>query len=121
MRKKESREMYLEAIYKLEQKEGVVRSVDIATELGFSKPSVSRAMGVLREAGDITHTRYSDISLTEQGRAKAKRVYEAHHIITEFLVQTLGLSPAQAEEDACRIEHVISDKALDAMEAKLKE
>jgi len=119
MRKKESREMYLEVIYNLEQKDKKVRSVDIAKALGFSKPSVSRAVGVLKGEGYITHTPYGSISLTDKGRAKAKRIYKAHRVITEFLVKTLSLTEAEAEADACRIEHVISDKSLDAMEELL--
>ena len=121
MRKKESREMYLEAIYKLELTGAAVRSVDIAGELGVSKPSVSRAMGVLKEAGHITHSHYGDIALTTAGRAKAERIYHTHKTITGFLMKTLCLCEEDAEADACRIEHVISDKALAAIERLLSE
>jgi Mn-dependent DtxR family transcriptional regulator len=116
MRAKESREMYLEVILTLEKRNGVVRSIDIANELGYSKPSVSRAMRVLGETGDIIHTAYGDITLTEQGRKKAQRIYQSHQLLTDFLTTALGLSPDVAESDACRIEHVISDEALDAIE-----
>ncbi len=116
MKAKESREMYLEVILKLEKRNGVVRSIDIANELGYSKPSISRAMHVLSDAGDIIHSAYGDITLTEQGRKKAQRIYQSHQLLTDFFTSALGLAPDVAENDACRIEHVISDAALDAIE-----
>ena len=120
MRAKESREMYLEVIYKLELANEVVRSIDIAKELGYSKPSVSRAMGVLKKAGYITHSPYGDVALTPEGRKKAKLIYHTHHLLTDFLVETLDLDPALAEADACKIEHVISKQTLEAIEKYLK-
>ncbi|NLC26685.1 MAG: metal-dependent transcriptional regulator [Fastidiosipila sp.] len=120
MRQKESREMYLETILKLEKEHGAVRSVDVADELGYSKPSVSRAMGVLKQAGYVSHSPYENIELTEKGRKRAKSVLRAHHLLTDFLVQVLHIDPEVAEEDACRIEHVISDVTLDAMEEYLE-
>lgn len=120
MRAKESREMYLEVIYKLEQKNGIVRSIDIAKELGYSKPSVSRAMGVLKKNGFITHSPYGDVALTPDGRKKAQEIYHSHQLLTDFFIKVLGLNPDVAEEDACKIEHVISKQALDAIEAYLE-
>lgn len=121
MRAKESREMYLEVILQLEARNEVVRSVDIAKELGYSKPSISRAMRVLSDAGDISHTPYGTITLTQQGREKAMRVYRSHKLLTGFFTAALGMDPDDAEEDACRIEHVISDKALIAIEKYLED
>ena len=120
MRAKESREMYLEVIYKLEQQNNSVRSIDIAKELNFSKPSVSRAMGVLKKSGYITHTPYGDVTLTPEGRKKAKRIYRSHHLLTDFLVKSLGLDAQVAEADACKIEHVISEQTLIAIENYLE-
>ena len=121
MKKKESREMYLEVILQLEKRNGVVRSIDIANELGYSKPSISRAMRVLSEAGLISHSPYGDIALTSAGRKKAENVYRSHKLITEFFITALGLSSEAAEENACRIEHVISDEALGAIEKYLED
>ncbi len=121
MKPQESQEMYLEVIYKLEQKNGTVRSVDIANELSYSKPSVSRAIGVLKKSGYITHTHYGDVTLTDEGRKKAKRIYFAHKLLTAYLVKVLKVDPDIAEEDACKIEHVISDETLDAMEKMLSD
>ncbi len=119
MKPQESQEMYLEVIYKLDQKNGTVRSIDIATELGYSKPSVSRAIGVLKKSGYITHSPYGDVALTESGRKKAQRIYHAHKLLTAFLINVLEVSPDTAEEDACKMEHVISDETLDAMKKML--
>ena len=121
MRAKESREMYLEVILKLEERNGIVRSIDIAKELNYSKPSVSRAMTVLKKENYITHSPYGDVSLTEEGRAKAESVYKSHRLLTEFLVKSVGLDWGIAEQDACKIEHVISQEALDAIEQYLSE
>lgn len=119
MKENESREMYLEAIYELEQQNGAVRIVDIAGKMGFSKPSVSRAINVLRKNGYIAHSPYGDVALTEKGRELARRVYNTHQLLTAFFTQILKLDPETAEADACRIEHVISQQALDAIEAYL--
>lgn len=121
MRQKESREMYLETILKLEKEHGIVRSVDVADKLGYSKPSVSRAMGVLKEAGYVSHSPYENIVLTEKGRKRAKSVLRAHYLVTEFLIEALKIDPLVAEEDACRIEHVVSDVTLEAIEEYLEE
>jgi len=108
----ESGENYLETILILEQKLGTVRSVDVAAELGFSKPSISRAMSILKEAGFIEVQRGS-LQLTDAGRAKAESVYERHRVITRFLTGSLGLDAETAEADACRIEHIISKQCFD--------
>lgn len=110
----ESAENYLETILMLSKRLPVVRSVDIAKELGFSKPSVSVAMKHLREKGKITVTDTGFIYLTEEGRSIAEMIYERHEIITHWLV-TLGVPESVAAEDACKMEHVISKESFDAM------
>ncbi len=112
----ESGENYLETILILEQKLGAVRSVDVAAELGFSKPSISRAMSILKEAGLIEVQRGA-LKLTETGRARAEAVYERHRVITRYLTDSLGLDSDTAEADACRIEHIISEQCFE----KIKE
>ena len=121
MKIQESGENYLETILNLEQKNGVVRSIDIANELGFSKPSVSRAMGVLKKAGYIEQEAYGNIRLTDAGRARASEVYERHVLLTRFFVEQLALDPKIAEQDACRIEHVISPETVERIRATLEE
>jgi len=113
----ESVEMYLEAILELEAKNNVVRSVDVARFLGVSKPSVNRAMTNLKNEGYIHQEPYGDITFTDAGRSKAARIHEFHHIITDFLVDSLGISPDLAESNACRMEHVISPEVVQAMKA----
>ena len=121
MRAKESREMYLEVIYRLEQKNGRVLSIDIAKELGYSKPSVSRCDGRINRSRVHYHTPYGDVTLTEEGREKAKKVYLSHRILTDFFMQTLGIDADVAEADACKIEHVISEQTLNAIKAYMQE
>lgn len=113
----ESTEMYLEAILELEAKNSLVRSVDIARFLGVTKPSVNRAMALLKKEGYILQEPYGDISFTSEGRNKARRIHEIHHVIMDFLVSTLGIDAAVAEADACRMEHVISPETVAAMKA----
>ncbi len=115
MKTTESNEMYLEIILTLEKRNNRVRSVDIAKELGYSKPSVSRAMGVLKNSGYIEHESYGEIVLTKKGRKKADALLERHETITQFLKQTLNINAEIAEEDACRIEHIISQDTADAI------
>jgi DtxR family Mn-dependent transcriptional regulator len=103
----ESGEDYLETILILERQKGNVRSIDIANELGYSKPSVSRAMSILKNAELITMDEDYQIHLTEAGRARASKVYERHRMLTDFFI-SLGVDKENAENDACRIEHVIS-------------
>ncbi len=109
----ESGENYLETILILHQATGHVRSVDIANRLGFSKPSISRAMSILKKAGYIDMKPNGAISLTEEGQQKAESVYERHRLIGTYLQMTLGIDPETAERDACRIEHVISQDTFD--------
>jgi len=119
MKINESGEMYLEVMYKLEEKNGVIRSVDIANELGYSKPSVTRAMGLLKTDNYITQEPYGKITLTEKGREKAKKIMERHNLLTEFLTKCLRLDADTAEQDACRIEHIVSTKTMDAIKEYL--
>lgn len=111
---RESMENYLETIYILQQKTGYVRAIDIATELGFSKPSVSNAMKKLRAEGYITVTDRSKISLTEAGRKVAEATYERHCVIAASLIR-IGVSEKTALEDACRMEHIISEETFACM------
>lgn len=111
MRSFESREDYLEAILMLQNEKGTVRSIEIAAKLGFTKPSVSRAMGLLRGAEYITVDRDGILRLTQTGRTAAEGVYERHRLLTDWLVW-LGVSPGTAAEDACRMEHVISAESF---------
>ncbi|MFU0828549.1 MAG: HTH dtxR-type domain-containing protein [Lachnoclostridium sp.] len=106
----ESGENYLETILILTKRNGTVRSVDIARELGFSKPSVSRAVGILKEEGLIVVDDSGHIQLTSKGKEKAESVYDRHKHLTSFLMETAGVSHERAEEDACRIEHIISEE-----------
>lgn len=119
MKIQESGENYLETILSLERKNGIVRSIDIANELGFSKPSVSRAMGILKKAGYIEQEAYGNIHLTEAGRTRANEVYSRHVLLTRFFVEKLSLNPAIAEQDACRIEHVISPETVERIRIAL--
>lgn len=121
MRIHESGENYLETILILEKRNGIVRSVDIAAELEFSKPSVSRAMGILKEEGLIAMERNGDIRLTPQGRDRAERVYERHRLIGDYLILALGVAEDTANLDACRIEHVISEEAFEKIKAWVEE
>lgn len=108
----ESGENYLETILILANRTGNVRSIDIARELNFSKPSVSRAVGVLRENGYININEDGYITFTDKGREVATAIYERHNILTVFLQKIAGVSPKTAEEDACRIEHYISEETF---------
>lgn len=105
---RESGEDYLETILILQERTGYVRSKDIASELGFSKPSVSRAMGILKNDGFITVEPDGQIVLTKRGYLRAREVYDRHLLITRFLRDILGVSDNNTNEDACKIEHVIS-------------
>ena len=121
MRIHESGENYLETILILEKRNGIVRSVDIAAELEFSKPSVSRVMGILKEEGLIAMERNGDIRLTPQGRNRAERVYERHRLIGDYLILALGVAEDTANLDACRIEHVISEEAFEKIKVWVEE
>ena len=110
----ESGEMYLETIHVLYKKHGHVRSVDISEHMGYSKPSVSRAVGLLKQGGYIEVAKDGSITLTELGLDVANKIYERHTVLTRFLV-SLGVDPETAAEDACKLEHAISDKSLAAI------
>ncbi|MCH5193517.1 MAG: metal-dependent transcriptional regulator [Oscillospiraceae bacterium] len=114
---RESGEDYLETILLLHNKTGFVRSVDIAAELGYSKPSISRAVGILKADGYITVDKGGQIILTDSGKAKAEQVYGRHVLLRGFLNEILGVSEENAEQDACRIEHILSEETY----SKLKE
>ena len=114
----ESGEMYLETIYVLSKKSDSVRSLDVAEQMGFSKPSVSRAVKLLKEGECLTVDKDGYLHLTESGLAVAKKIYERHTVLTELLV-SLGVSRETAAEDACKIEHVISDESFTAMKNHL--
>ncbi len=110
----ESAENYLETIYMLKSKKGNVRSIDIVNELEFTKPSVSIAMKNLRENGFITMDADGLIALTEKGTEVAEKMYERHTVISNWLIK-IGVSEETAVEDACRIEHVISEESFEAI------
>lgn len=115
----ESAENYLETILILSKKLPVVRSVDIATELGFKKSSVSIAMKNLREKNHITVTNAGFIYLTDSGKEIAEMIYERHQLLSEWLIR-LGVSPEIATQDACKIEHVISKESFEAIKKHVK-
>lgn len=114
----ESGEMYLEAILVLSQKSSFVRSVDVGEYLGYSKPSVSRAMGILRTAELISVDKDGGLHLTDAGRKIAEMIYERHQVLTQVLVG-LGVPEDVAAEDACKIEHDISEISFDAIKAHI--
>lgn len=120
MRLLESGEMYLETIYVLSKKGGSVRSVDVGEYMGYSKPSVSRAVSILKKGGYITADKDGSLLLTQQGRALAEKIYERHDLLTEFLIK-LGVDRETAAEDACKMEHDISDATLEAIRRHLIE
>ena len=110
----ESGEMYLEAILVLSQKNGFVRSIDVSEYLGYSKPSVSRAVGILKKGEYIQMEKDGSLTLTESGREIAEKIFERHTVLSGLLM-SLGVDSETAAEDACRIEHVISDKSFEAI------
>ncbi len=110
----ESGEMYLETILRLGENGRDVRSIDIADYMNFSKPSVSIAVGLLKKDGYILVDGKGYITFTEEGRRRAEKIYERHKLLTEFFI-TLGVDPETAAEDACRLEHVISDVTFEAI------
>ena len=114
MKLQESGEMYLETIWVLTKKLPVVRAIDVGEEMGYSKPSVSRAMGLLKNGGYITVSTDGAIALTDCGRELAQKIYDRHTLLTACLVK-LGVDPDTAAEDACKLEHAISDKSFAAI------
>ena len=114
----ESGEMYLESILILTKKNGTVRSIDISEYMGYSKPSVSRAVGLLKKGNFITVEKNGQIRLTETGLAHAEKILARHTVLTEILVR-LGVDRETASADACRMEHVVSNETFEAMKAHL--
>ena len=119
MHLQESGEMYLETILVLSQQKRVVRSVDVAEHMGFSKPSVSRAMGLLRSGGYIETDKDGFLTLTDSGRKRAEKIYERHTVLTEMLIG-LGVPPEIAAVDACKIEHDLSDETFAAIKEHIR-
>ena len=114
----ESSENYLEAILMVQEEKGLCRSIDVVRRLGLSKPSVSRAMSQLREGGYVTMDEEGWLDLTGSGREIAERIYERHRLLTQWLT-ALGVTPSVAAEDACRIEHDISDETFQKLRAHI--
>ena len=118
MHLQESGEMYLETIYVL-SKNGVVRSLDVAEYMGFSKPSVSRAVGLLKQGGYLLMDKEGYLTLTESGLDVAKKIYERHTLLSKFLVR-LGVDEKTAAEDECKMEHDISDESFSAIKEHIR-
>ena len=114
MHLQESGEMYLESIYILSKTSSAVRAIDICEYMGYSKPSVSRALGLLKDGGYVISDKNGYLSLTDAGREVAEKIYDRHTQISEFL-RRLGVSDEIAAEDACKIEHVISESTFEAL------
>ncbi len=115
----ESGEMYIETIFVLKNRKEKVHAIDVATELGYAKSSVSRALNILKTKQLITIAPNGEINFTEQGKALAQEIYQRHEILTKFLL-SIGLPEDIAEADACRIEHVISTETLQAIKNCIK-
>ena len=114
MHLQESGEMYLETIYRLSREHEYVRSIDVAEEMGYSKPSVSRAVSLLRQGGYLLTDEHGHLTLTDVGKELANKIFERHTLLTKMLV-SLGVPKEVASEDACRMEHVISEETFNAM------
>ena len=114
MRLQESGQMYLETIYVLSKEKPSVHSIDVSEYMGYSKPSVSRAIGILKSGGYVEMAEDGSLTLTESGLTVAEQIYERHTILTECLVR-LGVDRETAAEDACKMEHVISDQSMAAL------
>lgn len=119
MHLQESGEMYLETILTLTKRGSPFRSIDVCEEIGYSKPSVSRAMGLLKQGEFITVDKNGYISLTETGREIAEKIFARHTLLTNLL-KSLGVDEETAAEDACKMEHVISDTTFDAIKKHLE-
>ena len=115
----ESGEMYLESILQLSQQQATVRAIDISEYMGYSKPSVSRAMGLLRNGGYIQVDKDGFITLTDSGREIAQKIYERHTVLTQLLVR-LGISEETAAADACKMEHALSDESFEAIKCHIR-
>ena len=121
MRTQESGEDYLEAILLLYRKQGYVRSTDIANAMNYTKASISRAVRILKDADYIYLDPNKMIFLTEKGEAKALEIYERHQVIAEYLEKVVGVDPETADQDACHMEHILSDQTFDGIKRLLKE
>ena len=119
MNLQESGEMYLESILVLSESNPNLRSIDICEYMGFSKPSVSRAISLLKSGGYVNMDKDGYLTLTEEGRAVAQKIYDRHRLLTEFLV-SLGVSEETASADACKIEHHISDESFKAIKKTIQ-
>ena len=119
MHLQESGEMYLETIYVLSQNSNSVRSIDVAEHMGYSKPSVSRAMGLLKQGGYVIVDEDGFLVLTDEGRNMAQKIFDRHTVLSKLLV-SMGVCEKTAAEDACKIEHVISDETFYAIKNYLK-
>lgn len=117
----ESGENYIETILILKKRNGQVKSIDIARELSYSKASISRAVGILREDGFIVIDGDGMIELTRKGKEKAEKVYDRHRSLTDFLMATAGIPAETAEKDACKIEHIISEETFQGIKNYLKQ
>ncbi len=115
----ESGEMYLETIHVLLQRNGSVRSIDVSEYMGYSKPSVSRAVGLLKSGGYILVDKDGYITLTDTGLSVAEKIYERHTVLSDLLI-ALGVREKTAQEDACRLEHAISDESFEAIKKHIE-
>ena len=120
MRLQESGEMYLETIYVLTKQGKSIRAIDVCEHMGYSKPSVSRAVGLLKAGGYLTVEEGGSLKLTQRGKEKAEKTYKRHTVLTDFFV-LLGVDKELAAEDACKIEHHISDQTIEALQKHLEE
>ena len=116
----ESGEMYLETIHRLSMEQKYVRSIDVAESMGFSKPSVSRAVALLKQGGYLLVNEYGHLSLTDEGKQVAEKVFERHTVLTAMLT-ALGVDAETASEDACRMEHVISEQTFEAIKRHIRQ
>ena len=114
MRLQESGEMYLETIYMLSKQMNIVRSIDVVEHMGYSKPSVSRAVNLLKQGGYLTVEDNGNLRLTDSGRQIGEKIYERHKVLTRMLTM-LGVDEKTAAEDACKMEHAISDASFEAI------
>ena len=120
MKLSESKEDYLEAVYLLEQQYGYVRNAMLCDYMGFSRSSISIAMRELAEQGYVIHNKYNGISLSDEGKMVAEKVYAKHVLLRDYL-EAIGISPEQAEKDACRMEHVVSEETLQCLRERMEE
>ncbi|MBR3149153.1 MAG: metal-dependent transcriptional regulator [Eubacterium sp.] len=118
MDNRESMEMYLESIYVLSQSNDIVRKIDVSKHMGFAKPSVTRGISLLEKNGLVTVDEVGNISFTDEGKKQAQKIYERHTVLTKMFVK-LGVDEKTATEDACRVEHFISDKTFNAIKKHL--